>query len=246
MCKSIKRNLDKKKREQNADFILKSTKVVDPNIITHGLGYALKTGNWGGKVRILSCVLTGSQSLQFSTPPSKVVSDFKRSSAEHFLFPLLTFCSCSLCLDTSVRVCKIRVPLPCVCLSQTQAGEAGVKTGVSQLLNRLTFASTLSHLRRLNTPIERSGKMAKPRQLHNTQWGMICPSETPEGQSVGLVKNMALMSTVRLVHSCEQDCRGAVLATFPREALKHLLFGYFCFCACVFAVWEARTVSLSQ
>lgn len=52
-----------------------------------------------------------------------------------------------------------------------KAGEAGTKAGVSQLLNRLTFASTLSHLRRLNTPIERSGKMAKPRQLHNTQWG---------------------------------------------------------------------------
>lgn len=35
--------------------------------------------------------------------------------------------------------------------------------------------------------------MAKPRQLHNTHWGMICPAETPEGQAVGLVKNLALM-----------------------------------------------------
>ena len=48
------------------------------------------------------------------------------------------------------------------------------------MLNRLTFASTLSHLRRLNSPIGRDGKLARPRQLHNTHWGMICPAETPE------------------------------------------------------------------
>ena len=70
------------------------------------------------------------------------------------------------------------------------------KAGVSQVLNRLTYASTLSHLRRCNTPLARSGKQAKPRQLHNTHWGMVCPAETPEGQAVGLVKNLALMAYV--------------------------------------------------
>ncbi|XP_023931893.1 DNA-directed RNA polymerase II subunit RPB2-like [Lingula anatina] len=54
------------------------------------------------------------------------------------------------------------------------------RAGVSQVLNRLTFASTLSHLRRLNSPIGRDGKLARPRQLHNSHWGMICPAETPE------------------------------------------------------------------
>ena len=54
-----------------------------------------------------------------------------------------------------------------------------------QVLNRLTFASTLSHLRRLNSPIGRDGKLAKPRQLHNTLWGMICPAETPEVRGPG-------------------------------------------------------------
>jgi len=53
----------------------------------------------------------------------------------------------------------------------------------TQVLNRLTFASTLSHLRRLNSPIGRDGKLARPRQLHNTLWGMICPAETPEVRS---------------------------------------------------------------
>ncbi|KAL9115975.1 MAG: hypothetical protein Q9227_000343 [Pyrenula ochraceoflavens] len=68
--------------------------------------------------------------------------------------------------------------------------------GVSQVLSRYTFASTLSHLRRTNAPIGRDGKIAKPRQLHNTHWGFICPAETPEGQACGLVKNLALMSAV--------------------------------------------------
>lgn len=92
------------------------------------------------------------------------------------------------------------------------------------MLNRLTFASTLSHLRRVNSPIGRDGKLAKPRQLHNTLWGMVCPAETPEvkskhktrwphnkgtnpqswslntlflqGHAVGLVKNLALMAYI--------------------------------------------------
>ncbi|KAG0488467.1 hypothetical protein HPP92_007278 [Vanilla planifolia] len=52
-----------------------------------------------------------------------------------------------------------------------QANQAGTRAGVSQVLNRLTYASTLSHLRRLNSPIGREGKLAKPRQLHNSHWG---------------------------------------------------------------------------
>ena len=70
------------------------------------------------------------------------------------------------------------------------------KTGVAQVLQRLTFMSSLSHLRRLNTPLEKTGKITKPRQLHNTHWGMLCPAETPEGQSCGLVKNLSLMTYV--------------------------------------------------
>lgn len=66
----------------------------------------------------------------------------------------------------------------------------------AQVLNRLTYASTISHLRRVNSPIGREGKLAKPRQLHNSLWGMMCPAETPEGQAVGLVKNLALMSYI--------------------------------------------------
>ena len=70
------------------------------------------------------------------------------------------------------------------------------KAGVAQVLQRQNFFATLSHCRRLNAPLSKQGKLAKPRQLHNTHWGMICPAETPEGQSCGLVKNLALMAVV--------------------------------------------------
>lgn len=72
------------------------------------------------------------------------------------------------------------------------------KIGVSQVLNRLNFAASISHLRRTSTPIEKTGKLIAPRKLHNSQWGFICPAETPEGHSVGVVKNMATTSIVSI------------------------------------------------
>ncbi len=75
------------------------------------------------------------------------------------------------------------------------AGQA-TRTGVSQVLSRLTFAAALSHLRRANTPIGKEGKIAQPRQLHNSHFGVVCPAETPEGQACGLVKNLSLMTYV--------------------------------------------------
>jgi DNA-directed RNA polymerase II subunit RPB2 len=53
-------------------------------------------------------------------------------------------------------------------------------------------------LRRISTPIEKTGKLVAPRKLHNTQFGYICPSETPEGHSVGVVKNMSSTSIVSI------------------------------------------------
>ena len=75
------------------------------------------------------------------------------------------------------------------------------KQGVAQVLNRLTYMATLSHLRRINTPMEKNGKLIHPRKLHNTQWGIICPSETPEGSSIGLVKNLSMISTITISFS---------------------------------------------
>lgn len=70
------------------------------------------------------------------------------------------------------------------------------RSGVSQVLNRLSYLATLSQLRRLTTPINRDASVTRVRQLHNTHWGILCPAETPEGQSVGLIKSLALMACV--------------------------------------------------
>jgi DNA-directed RNA polymerase II subunit RPB2 len=72
------------------------------------------------------------------------------------------------------------------------------KVGVAQVLNRLTYVSSLSHLRRINTPVDKSGKLIAPRKLHNTTWGFLCPAETPEGGSVGVVKNISYMTHVTI------------------------------------------------
>lgn len=70
------------------------------------------------------------------------------------------------------------------------------KVGVAQVLNRLTYIASISHLRRVNTPIDKSGKLIPPRRLHNSSWGFLCPAETPEGASIGIVKNLSYMTHV--------------------------------------------------
>ncbi len=72
----------------------------------------------------------------------------------------------------------------------------GQRTGVSQLLDRTNWLSMLSHLRRVVSQLSRSQPHFEARDVHGTQWGRICPFETPEGPNCGLVKNLALMAYV--------------------------------------------------
>jgi DNA-directed RNA polymerase II subunit RPB2 len=92
------------------------------------------------------------------------------------------------------------------------------KVGVSQVLNRLNYISGISHLRRVSTPIEKTGKLIPPRKLHATQWGFICPSETPEGHSVGVVKNMSSTAIVG-IYSNARTVRDYV---YKLNAMKRL------------------------
>lgn len=64
----------------------------------------------------------------------------------------------------------------------------------------------------------KTGKLAKPRQLHNTHWGMICPAETPEGAACGLVKNLALMAFVSVGSNSAQMI--SILEDFGVEQLS--------------------------
>ncbi|MEM3086179.1 MAG: DNA-directed RNA polymerase subunit B [Halobacteria archaeon] len=87
----------------------------------------------------------------------------------------------------------------------------GGRTGVSQLLDRSDHISTLSHLRRVISPLSRTQPHFEARDLHATQWGRICPTETPEGPNCGLVKNLAQMAELST---------GA-----PEEEVRRILFG---------------------
>ena len=86
-----------------------------------------------------------------------------------------------------------------------------VRTGVSQILNRLTYSATISHLKRLIIPVGKEGKNTKIRQIHNSQFGYVCPSETPEGHSAGVVKNFSLLTRVsshitnNIIFECIKD-----------------------------------------
>jgi DNA-directed RNA polymerase subunit B len=70
------------------------------------------------------------------------------------------------------------------------------RVGVTQLLDRTNYLSTLSHLRRLQSPLSRSQPNFEARDLHSTHWGRLCPNETPEGSNCGLVKNLALSASI--------------------------------------------------
>ncbi len=72
----------------------------------------------------------------------------------------------------------------------------GQRTGVSQLLDRTNWISTISHLRRVVSQLSRSQPHFEARDVHGTQWGRICLYETPEGPNCGLVKNLALLAYV--------------------------------------------------
>jgi DNA-directed RNA polymerase II subunit RPB2 len=70
--------------------------------------------------------------------------------------------------------------------------EHNKKIGVVQDVNRLSYNSFISGLRKINLPMDSSSKSIKPRLLHGSQWGIIDPVDTPDGANCGLHKNMTL------------------------------------------------------
>lgn len=86
-------------------------------------------------------------------------------------------------------------------LKNAMSNRSSWTLGVAHVLNRLSYLATLSHLRRINTPIDKTSKLIEPRKLNGTQWGYICPCETPEGASIGVVKNMSTLSSITIEES---------------------------------------------
>lgn len=81
---------------------------------------------------------------------------------------------------------------------EIQKNATFMREGVSQILSRQNYKAAISHCRRIMLPIGNKGKNVKMRQLHSSHFGFVCPYETPEGPTVGIVLNLAMMADVSL------------------------------------------------
>ena len=72
------------------------------------------------------------------------------------------------------------------------------RKGIVQDLNRISMLGTLSHIRRLSYPLPAGSKTIGPRKLHNSQWGFVCPSESPDGGNVGIINHLTIMAKVSI------------------------------------------------
>ncbi|KAM3288805.1 hypothetical protein P3S67_022235 [Capsicum chacoense] len=70
------------------------------------------------------------------------------------------------------------------------------KKGVTDVVARLSYIGTLGNMTKIKPQFEKSRKVSGPRALQPSQFGMLCPCDTPEGEACGLVKNLALMTHV--------------------------------------------------
>jgi DNA-directed RNA polymerase II subunit RPB2 len=91
-----------------------------------------------------------------------------------------------------------------------------VRTGVSQIMSRLTYPATISHLRRIVIPIGKEGKNVKVRQIHTSQCFFVDVVESPEGKGIGIIKNFSLLA--KLTTGCN-----AVLVRKLVEQCDHIL-----------------------
>ncbi|MFQ5920616.1 MAG: DNA-directed RNA polymerase subunit B, partial [Nitrososphaerales archaeon] len=99
------------------------------------------------------------------------------------------------------------------------------RVGVTQLLDRTNYLSTISHLRRVQSPLSRSQPNFEARDLHPTHFGRICPNETPEGSNCGLVKNLALSAVISVSVPAAEVIEklyelGVVYVTDAKDPLK--------------------------
>jgi len=81
-------------------------------------------------------------------------------------------------------------------LEKSFKGKWGGKDGVSQELSRLGYLGTVAQLRRVNVDMDKGTKIVESRRIHSSSWGLLCPSDNPDGGNIGLIKSMALLCSI--------------------------------------------------
>lgn len=72
------------------------------------------------------------------------------------------------------------------------------RAGITQAVTRLSYLSSIGSMTRITSQFEKTRKISGPRALQPSQWGVLCPADTPEGENCGLVKNLALLSHITI------------------------------------------------
>lgn len=140
----------------------------------------------------------------FRTTYINVINEIKNiiSSKKDKISSENTFSNMYKLFSSSLIESKFRYVLSTGNWSTSKGRESNSDKGVAQVLNRIGWYSYLSHMRRIKSPLETSGsKIIEPRKLHMTHYGMCCPNETPEGQEIGIIKNLSLQCKISKYNS---------------------------------------------
>ena len=108
------------------------------------------------------------------------------------------------------------------------------KVGVAQVLNRLTYVASLSHLRRINTPLEKSGELIAPRKLHNTTWGFLCLT----GDAEILLSDRSTIKQIKNISDCDR-----VITVNPKTLVDEPSNIHSFFCKMPETLFEITTIS---
>ena len=87
---------------------------------------------------------------------------------------------------------------------EEQQDADSIKEGLVQDLARISYLGFLSHLRRVSTPMDPTSKIVAPHRLHPSQWGIMCPVESPDGGSIGLIKHLSILCNVTFDSSFDE------------------------------------------
>ena len=71
-----------------------------------------------------------------------------------------------------------------------------IRNNMTQTPNRDSVVALYSHMTRIDVATNRNDKQPSIRMIHGTQYGYVCPVESPEGENCGIVKNLAITAQI--------------------------------------------------